>query len=345
MKRSLCLFLLPGILIILTSGCSHRIYQVAYPTLNDGKYDSEFPYKNSSTELQKITETVRKINAIAYYKSYIFPLEKQVTPEDLLHKDFTRLASKEIFYNNSVIGSATVINYSRRHVVLMTCAHVVDFPDTVITYHEGTRFLQSFSLKKRQSNFVADLPEKGELEILAIDPAQDIVLLGRRFEEVNPQLMPVFNYPFGKAKDLEWGSFVYMVGYPKGYQMITKGIVSQPNRDKSGSFIVDALFNKGFSGGIVLAIRDGVPNFELVGMASSVAADFEYLLYPQEDLGASSFDPHLPYQGEIFVKLNKVINYGITFVTSAEAILEFIKDNQSRLLEKGYDLSNLFMNQ
>ena len=65
-----------------------------------------------------------------------------------------------------------------------------------------------------------------------------------------------------------------------GHKMITRGIVSNTRDDKSDSFLIDALFNRGFSGGIILAIRDGVPNFELVGMAKSVSAKNEYLLTP-----------------------------------------------------------------
>ncbi|MCK7529466.1 MAG: hypothetical protein MZV64_73895 [Ignavibacteriales bacterium] len=48
--------------------------------------------------------------------------------------------------------------------------------------------------------------------------------------------------------------------------MVTKAIVSNPSRDESGSFLVDAVVNNGMSGGLVLAIKDGVPNFEMVGM-------------------------------------------------------------------------------
>ena len=45
-------------------------------------------------------------------------------------------------------------------------------------------------------------------------------------------------------------------------------------------FLVDAVFNRGYSGGIVLAIRDGVPNFELVGLVKSVPAEYEYVMKP-----------------------------------------------------------------
>jgi hypothetical protein len=333
-------------LILSLAGCSRKIYQVAYPTLNDGKYDTEFPYKSCSSELESISKTVRKLSAIAYYKSYVFSREEAMTVHDVRKGGYKKQAEKEIYYNNSVIGSATVLLYQGRRIMLLSCAHVVDFEDTVYTYYSDenkklTPYLQSMALKQRQNNFVADLPEKGELEILAMDRTKDIALLGKVFTGDTRFPIPVFGYRFGNAKNLEWGSFVYLLGYPKGYLMVTRGIVSQPNRDHNGSFLVDALFNKGFSGGIVLAIRDGVPNFELVGLASSVAADFEYLMVPPSDISRIGYDPRIPYTDEIFVNLEKRVNYGITFIVSAEMIQSFIKENKIKLLEAGWDLSPL----
>jgi S1-C subfamily serine protease len=319
---------------------------VAYPTLNDGKYDSEFPYKNASKELNEISQTVRKLSSIAYYKSYVFDKNSNIMKSDLKNFNYRDKAVKEVYFNNSVIGSATVISYEGRRITLLTCAHIVDFADTIYTYFSTesgmrTPFLQSIAIKQKQNNFVADLPEKGELEILAMDTELDIALLGRTFTGDSHFPIAVFNYPFGKAAKLEWGSFVYLMGYPKGYLMVTRGIVSQPDRDHQGSFLVDALFNRGFSGGIVLAIKDGVPNFELVGLASSVSADFEYKIVPPDDIGRSGFDPRIPYQGDAFVELNRHINYGITFIVSTEIVINFIKENLDYLRMRGYDLSAL----
>ncbi len=338
------------ILIIVSQifmGCSRRIYEVAYPTLNDGKYDSEFPYKSSSAELKQITKTVHKLNSIAYYQSFTFSFESQVTRSDIVQDSYQSRALEEIFYNNSVIGTGTIIYSSNRQLALLTCAHVIDFEDTLITYYkdkynQNTVYVQSVAFKQRQNNFVAELPEKGTLEILSMDETLDIALLGKTFKSTDPPKIPNFQYLLGNAKELKWGSFVYLVGYPKGYKMITKGIVSQPNRDSEGAFLVDAQFNRGFSGGIVLAIRDGVPNFELVGMASSVSADFEYFLTPPEDFARLGYDPRIPYKGEAFIKFKKDINYGITFIVSSESILNFIKENQQTFLDKGYDLSSTF---
>ncbi len=335
------------IMVLVTfAGCSRKIYETAYPTLSDGKYDTEFPYRSCSRELGRISQTVRKLTAIAYYKSYMFNESQQVTVENIKNKKFKNRANREIYFNNSVIGSATVVSYVGRHIAVLTCTHIIDFEDTLYTFYTDENqlagpYLKSVAFKERQNNFIADFPERGELEILASDKSMDIAILGRVFSSDVRFPIAVFDYPFGKARELEWGSFVYLMGYPKGYLMVTKGIVSQPDRDGQGSFLVDALFNKGFSGGIVLAIRDGVPNFEVVGMAASVSADFEYLIVPPDDIGRIGFDPRIPYEGDVFVQFNRTINYGITFIVSIENIQSFIQKNREVIAAKGYDLSHL----
>ena len=84
--------------------------------------------------------------------------------------------------------------------------------------------------------------------------------------------------------------------------MITKAIVSSPRRDEAGSFLVDAVINPGFSGGFVLAIRDGVPNFELIGMVQWVPEEDESLLYPENLKTKTSYNPVVPYKGNLYVR-------------------------------------------
>lgn len=50
------------------NSCSFTTYDKVYPTLGDGKYDSEFPYKSTSDELNKISETIQRVNSTAFIK-------------------------------------------------------------------------------------------------------------------------------------------------------------------------------------------------------------------------------------------------------------------------------------
>jgi S1-C subfamily serine protease len=171
-----------------------------------------------------------------------------------------------------------------------------------------------------------------------MDEGKDIALMGFHIDGNEPIGIHKISYPFGEAKKLEWGSFVYMIGYPKGVELITKGIVSSPDRDGNGSFLLDAEFNRGFSGGVILAIKDGAPNFEIVGIANSAYSDDENILVPAVDW---RYDENIPYHGDVYVRFKHNINYGLSQAVPSEAILRLIRMNQDELEKKGYDLKKL----
>jgi hypothetical protein len=335
--------------MIFTS-CASRIYDVAYPTLSDGKYDSEFPYKSCSDQLEKIGETIRLLNCIASYKSYIFAQGSILRKDDLTQEVIEKQAIEVLYFNNTTSGTATVISSTGFRVALLTCAHIVSFPDTIISYFPNrdgspTEYVQSIAFLKSQLNYIADLPESSSLETLLIDRGIDIAVLGKTFEKKPVLSIPVFDYPIGYAKQLEWGTFVYMFGYPLTNKMVTKAIVSCPNKDARASFLLDAVFNRGFSGGIILAIRDGVPNFELVGMVSTVPADYESVIAPSPGNSNGAYDTNLPYHGEVYVNRRINIKYGVTRAISVETLKDFLEKNQSILHSKGYDITSFFKSQ
>jgi hypothetical protein len=177
------------------------------------------------------------------------------------------------------------------------------------------------------------------MEILAMDRDLDVALLGKTFEADPSPRIRAFMYPAGRARQLEWGTFVYLFGYPTGHKMVTKAIVSSPNKDRRGTFLVDAVFTGGFSGGIALAIRDGVPNFELVGIVKLVSGHSTYTLVPSTDDDMPDYDPLVPYTGQIYVQKRSEIEYGIVQAVSIESILEFIDSHRSDLGARGYAVS------
>jgi hypothetical protein len=327
--------------LLLYTSCT-SVYERVYPGLIDGKYDSEFPYKNSSAQLEKISRSIKLINSIAFYTSYVFGDGSSYKDADLKRIDFETTAKEKVYFNRTASGSATLINEDNGKVLLMTVAHIVSFPDTIITYFlesDGTptQNVESISIKTRQSNYVPDLPAGTKLDIVLIDKNVDVALLGGYFPLTEISRTDVFNYPWGKSAELEWGSFVYVFGFPMNYKIISKGIVSNPGRERD-IFVIDAVFNRGFSGGIVLAVRDGVPNFELVGLVKSVPSDYQYTLRPLSKQHDLEFNPYLPYQGEIYVEKEQILRMGITKVIRIEAINELIEQNKTRLADKGYNM-------
>lgn len=345
LKKSLRTSLL-GIMVILC-GCAGRIYDIAYPTLNDGQYDSEFPYKECSKQLEEMFRSVFRVSHMAYYETFVFSENHPVTYSQIKREIPSDRAVRKRVDNRGSAGTAILIFQSLDKLAFLTCAHVVDKPDTLITLlHEGEvteeSLVQSVSIKTREVIFVPAAFDIGELSVLAADHEQDIAILGA--DEMDSVLKPpAFGYPMGRSAELEWGDFVYVLGYPIGHQMVTRGIVSQPSMiQKKGCFLIDVNFNKGFSGGLVIAVRDGVPNFELVGMAKSVSAGIEYVLRPEKEVGEYLYDATIPYQGDVFVNRKTEINYGVTHVICVEAIKEFIEAHRESLRNQGYSLDDLF---
>lgn len=335
-------------LAFLSVSCSSVIYKTVYPTLHDGIYDSEFPYQNCSKELEEISSSIHMINSLAFYKSYIFSESSGLKKQDITNSVIKNQSIRMVQYENTSAGTATILYAEMGSVALLTCAHVIDSPDTIYSFFldeagRKTDYVQSISIKGGHSIYVSGFPDGSDVEPLLVNKALDIAVVGRKFPlEYANQFVP-FNYPAGEAKKLDWGSFVYIFGFPMTFKMISKAIVSSPNRDKQGSFLVDAVFNRGFSGGIVLAIKDGVPNFEFVGIVTSVPAEYEFYLKPNED-GGMEYNPKIPYTDNIYVEKRMDIKYGIAKITSIETILSYLKSNGEKLQRMGYDLSRFYEN-
>lgn len=333
-------------LLLILSACTNKTYQTVYPTLSDGRYDSEFPYRSCSQELDFVSKTVKKLYCLVEYDQYFFNESDKIRKQFIVDGRFKSVAYQKSYFSESVHGTGTIIYNDGNRVAILSCAHVVDYPDTIFAlYYDGlgnkTDIIENIAIKRKQLNFVRDLPGDGLLEIIAIDKEKDVVFLGNRFKDLGPEIQ-VFNYPAGKAQDLEWGSFVYIMGFPGGHQMVTRGIVSNPHPGKGGEFLIDALFNPGVSGGIVLAVKDGVPNFELVGIAKSVSAKYKNVIKPGKESHEEIYNPNVPYEGELFVKIEKDINYGVTFTIAIEEIAHIYLNNRNNLITSGYNLDKFF---
>lgn len=342
------LLLIPAALAVLLAACSsQRVVPGSAEVILDGKYDIAFPYGGDRKALQSLLESIRLLNSSVYYETFTIPVEDQIKKKDIRPELFKGNRYPKSIYNDFAVGTATIIYYKENRIAVLTCAHVVDFADTLFTYYEIGRTVDenvvaTVAIKKRQSNYVTDFPQGDQFEILALDRSLDIVVLGKKIFGEMDKTVRVFRYPLGRARELDWGALVYVVGFPSGKKMITSGIVSSPNRNQNHDFLLDALFNRGFSGGIVLAIRDGLPNFELVGMVNAVAADSEIFLVPRDASDFSELNFNIPYTGDIYARPRKKINYGISYGISIESIEKFLKDNRDKFESAGYQIEGFF---
>jgi hypothetical protein len=99
------------------------------------------------------------------------------------------------------------------------------------------------------------------------------------------------------------------------------------------------VFSRGFSGGIALGIRDGIPNFELVGIVRAVSAKSSFILTPRLDGELPEFDPTVPYTGDVYVERKTEIEYGIIQAVPAELVRSFLDEQSGALAARGYHVA------
>ncbi len=343
-------FVILPFLVLFMVSCSSVTYDKIYPTLQDGKYDSEFPYKGCSDQLEEISITTKRINSTAFYKTYTFSQLHNIKLDEIGSENISELALTEGYADQTSSGTGTIIYYGIGRVALLTCAHTIYYPDTIVSYiadadGNKTDFVDAILIKESQSVYVAGFPGNSRVEILAMDTDLDLAIIGRNYGAFSNVVFPVFNYPLGKAKELEWGTFVYVFGYPLSYLMITRAIVSTPNKDESASFVLDAVVNRGSSGALVLAIKDGVPNFELVGIVQWVPEEETNILTPKKLKNNEAYNPIVPYMGEEFIKRYSSIRYGIANIISIETVVGFLEKNRKVLNEKKFYIDEFLAGQ
>ncbi len=248
-------------------------------------------------------------------------------------------------YERPAAGTATAILQSDKEILFLTCAHVVMQKDTAIVYYASekdsrtkSKFIYSFAQKMRQISSLISVPRASQPKLIAADEEKDLALISITLAERPRTPFPVLTFPFGQAKQLHWGTFVYLIGYPKGKLLLTSSVVSAPNRDEQHDFLMNAMVSRGVSGGIILALRDGVPNFELVGIANALNAQIQYYLKPEFKEKNTFVDMEQPYQGKIFLGRRIADDSNIAFAISAESVVRFIRKNMAKIKAEGFNV-------
>lgn len=334
------LLLLTGTLLVLVSCITSEVTKIRPDVVQDNKYDTEHPTSPMGDELKSIVETVKLVSSLTFYKQYYLKAEQNITI-DYLNYGLALNERDAIIMEKPTSGTATIIYADIDKIALLTCAHTITSPDTIIYYFLGddgkpTEYIESVSIKVRQSLNIVGLPRGDRITVLAVDEASDLAIVGKELTK-DPHFTPrAFSFPIGVAEELEWGTFAYLIGFPHGKKMITSTIVSNPNPGKKNNFIINATMYRGVSGGIILALRDGVPNFELIGMANALSAHQNIKIKPDPLLNIDTINPVQPYTGDIFLGRSFEIVDGITFAIPAETIKKFLNTHRSNLAAMGY---------
>lgn len=311
-------------------------------TKSSSRY-AETPQKNERLEaLDRVTPQSIQVYAAATYETFTFDADMQYTNaklKDIQLQDFESEGSTE-----SSMATAAIIKSNSDKSILLTCYHIFNYPDTVRQYYyrsDGSRtaFLRSISVKTSQKNFTKQSGKNQDLNFIASDENLDLAFLA--FDNPEQNEIP-YSTETIKAQSIKTGETVFIPGFPSGYKMVTKATVSKPNPNKPAAIMLDANFNRGFSGAPFYIYSAKQEKMLLAGIVTTAASETKNILAPEYQSHLKMYDPSEPYQGPLFVERDERVKYGITFTVTTEKLNDFYKQEKARFEEESINLDAVF---
>jgi hypothetical protein len=331
-------------IMLFIGGCRQPVFHRQSPQEAEGKYFDELANFNRSFQLEDLSKSVKKLFSIVEYDIYHFDESDGLSPVMLNDLNLRRVAGDRTSFSETVFGTATILQSNSNGMLLITCAHIVSNPDTIVTFYTGshnTRVIESIAIKKTEMTFVRDVPGNNLVKVLAKDLNRDIAFMSGRFTAPNMSL-PQIEIPVGNVHELSWTTPVYLMGFPGGQQMVTRAIIGNPMPSNSGDFVVDATFNPGGSGSLALALNNETQGFELVGLIKATAANYRNVLKPEMDSRQELYNPNVPYSGTIYAEKVREIYHGVTYGVSINSIRDFYIENRRTVTREGFNLDSFF---
>lgn len=274
------------------------------------------------------------INTVSYYTQYFLPDTILWSRADVNDINITRQGWDKTIITRPASGTGTLVWKNDEDIALLTSAHLFNLPDTIYVPLNDLDpdLIGSVLLRTKNEIFLPDIHTREDLEIAVIDNRADICILKGK---ADPQSTKLHLFPFtlGNSYKLEWGSRIYVIGFPQGFQMITRGLVSKPFKYRSYQFSIDAPFNRGMSGAPILAYNLEMNTLQLMGIGKSVSAESHGILIPENIPRTDSLSARVEYDGRIFVDKLTLVNQGICFTVSSKEIRDFIQSN-NRILQE-----------
>jgi len=307
-------------------------------------YDSLHPLIDPSDYFEKFSNAIYRIQITTYYTTYYFDQSQRITPAILRYQRAAKLAKAKYEFNYSKTGTAVGLQYLTDRLILMTCEHVIFVPDSIYVFQDPLKTddrspILSVSVLNRKENYIFGAPRLNDFTVIASDKEIDIALITTDVPTEHYYNIATLDIPLGDESRLKWGSNVYSFGFPIGTKMMVQGIVSNSTDNSYPTYNHNSLFNRGLSGGLVVALRGDVPNFEWVGISNASSATTEYNLKPSRQ---TSFDleERQIYSDTVFVEKQIQINQGISKSVKPSVIRNFIKKNSQAIDQAGFDLRN-----
>lgn len=322
-------------LVVFAMGCS-GMREARIGENDNGYYKNHLQSQTVRDDINEGFRSVVRIQNNVIYRTYQFYVDDMRLRSELVGADLSEVAAESYLDDQSTAGTALVLSEYRGKYTMLTASHAVFYPDTIWHYRTDAgddmdRYVEAVSVRE-SVNYIL-INEKGviKLDLIANDTSRDLAIMTN--SESQESLMRPLSLPIGRSDELDWGDVVYALGYPKGAKMVTMGTASRSDHP-TRSILIDASFNRGFSGGALFAVRNGGFGLEFVGVVTSALGESETYLAPEQRLG-EEYDPDVPYTGEVFVRTAPRINYGITNAVDTEVIQDFLRENRDQLNEAG----------
>jgi S1-C subfamily serine protease len=239
-------------------------------------------------------------------------------------------------------GAGLIIYRDNRRYLVLTSRHILFVPDTTYSYYRDTSgvptdVIFARSIRTYSSFHIIDQDNRLKAgEVLCTDVRSDLALL---VVETTSFVGVPFPYTVGYSKEVEWGDYAYVFGYPRGIKQLTLGIVS--HAPYPGNFALDIVARSGYSGGPVFVVRpDG--RLELAGVIRSVSISKLKYISPPPDMIPGEFMNEQKID-ESKADEYDLIDYGIVYAVGASKIGHFLEESYTLLEKQGIHLPSQFI--
>ena len=331
------IFLLVSAFMLLIFSCSSPTQE-----LTTGDYFSRS--ETIQNEFSKVENHVAKVYSSAEYVTYNIPADSLLKKADLKNAKLDSYSKHPV--TESTRGTATLIRRIQNKKILLSCYHIFNYPDTLIKYYQredGTKtpFISHLSIKEKHRHFLKNNSGTSKVEIAAFDEKKDLALLITT-TDINMMNSGFIRLKTASKNQMKTGKEVFVMGYPNGYKMVTSGLMSKPFIKRPDKIMIDASFNKGYSGAPFFVLSPDCQCFKLAGIVNSSASEEKNILVPELPSHQKKYNSRRAYKESTYVEVDERIKYGITFTSSLQTIKSFYQENQQALIKKGINLEGFF---
>src|SRR5690625_774269 len=145
-------------------------------------YTTAFPHRDVSSHLRDAQKAIIRIISTSHYTTYVFE-KPEIRLADIQTNKLQDLTSQQYSNDESTAGTSIILDINNKgNTLLITCAHAVNSPDTLISYFFDERnspgtFIETVSIKKRQTNLLFTPSELSNFEVIAENRLSDLALL------------------------------------------------------------------------------------------------------------------------------------------------------------------------